>query len=253
LALFQRYASLPLSRRWIVDVVHFGLKSHVVGISIDLNLSPLAAARRTRQPLIAWSAIVTKAIASMGREWPQLRRAYLPFPWPHFYEHPHCVAALLVEREWRGSKAVFFDHIRDPESMSVAEIDAVLRQLKTVPVESVGGFRRLIRMTRLPRPLRRLIWSVALYGWGRWRSHYLGTFSINAMPARSTRAAQSTTPITVSFLHGPIDGNGTMPMDVFFDHRVIDGMEIHRFLRDLQTTLNGEIAAELRRLAETAE
>src|SRR5689334_10507489 len=104
--LFPRYVRLSLPRLWMRDVVYFGAKSMIVGGSVTLRLAPLVAARRNSQPLVSWSAILIKAIALTSQKWPELRRAYVAFPWPHLYEHPHCVATVVVEREWRGSRAV---------------------------------------------------------------------------------------------------------------------------------------------------
>ena len=40
-----------------------------------------------------------RAYGLVGREHPSLRRAYLPYPWPHLYEHPQTECAFLIERD----------------------------------------------------------------------------------------------------------------------------------------------------------
>jgi hypothetical protein len=238
---------MSLPRLWMRDLVYFGQKSMIVGGTVTLRLSPLVAARRRHQPLIGWSAILIKAIALTSRKWPELRRAYIAFPWPHLYEHPHSVATVVVEREWRGSKAVFFDQIPAPEDKSLREIDHLLDAKKELKIEAVGGYRRLIRITRFPLPLRRLIWLVAIRGAGRLKSRYFGTFSINSHYSRHGYTTQSLTPMTISFEYSPLRPNGEMSVQIFIDHRVMDGGAVHRLCIDLETILNKDIVDELTR------
>jgi hypothetical protein len=111
----SRYVALSLPRLWMRDGLHFGMKSMVVGGATSIQVARVAEVRRRHQPLISWSAILIKAIALVAKEWPDLRRAYMPFPWAHLYEHPHNVATVVLEREWRNAPAVFFDQIQQPE------------------------------------------------------------------------------------------------------------------------------------------
>jgi hypothetical protein len=243
--LAPRYLRLSLPRLWMRDVVHFGLKSMVVGGSTSLKVSAVAEARRKNQPLIGWSAILVKAIGLTSLQWPELRRAYIPFPWPHLYEHPYSVVSIVLDREWRGEHAVFFDQIQGPERKSLREIDMILHGMKHARIESLGGYRRLIRITRFPLPLRRLLWRIVLYTSGRLKARYFGTFSLNPLVSRRGRTTQSATPVTMSFEYGPLQQNGEMPVQIFIDHRVMDGASVHRLCADLQAVLNREIISEL--------
>jgi hypothetical protein len=169
----------------------------------------------------------------------------MPFPWPHFYEHPTCVASIVVERQWRDENAVFADQILAPEQKTLLELDQILRGLRRLPVEAVGGYRRLLRFARYPKPLRWILLRLALYGSGRLRSRYIGTFMVNSIPARRQYPTQSTTLPALAFFYGPVEPTGEMPVHVFFDHRVIDGSAISRLLSAINTALNREILAEL--------
>jgi hypothetical protein len=241
----SRYVALTLPRRWIRDLVYFGTKSMVVGGWVSIEVAAVAAARRKNQPLISWNAILVKALAITSNRWPELRRVYIPFPWPHLYQHPECVVSIVLEREWRGERAVFFDQIQGPEHLSLRNIDATLRGMKRAKIESLGGYRRLIRITRLPYPLRRLLWRLALYCSGRLKSRYFGTISLNSPSVRRLRMTQSVTPVTLSFEYGAFLPNGEMPLQVFMDHRVIDGLSLSRLCSDLEAVLNHDIVAEL--------
>lgn len=241
----RRWSRVPVHRRWMHDVVHFGQKSHVVGGNRTLDVSAVVAARKLRHPPIGWGAILVKAVALAARKWPELRSAYLPYPWPREYLHPHAVATIVVEREWNGRACVFFDQIKRPELLSLAEIDLIIRGLKRRPVESVGGFRRLIRISRLPWFIRRPLWRLALQWSGRLRSEYMGTYAVHSFPVRGVEVMQSTTPISFTFIYGLPKANGEMLFQSLMDHRVLDGMTAHRIMNAIQGVMREEIVAEL--------
>jgi hypothetical protein len=251
--MFPRYVPISLPRKWARDIMHFGLKSHSAGGNTIINIAPAVAARRAHSPAISHLALLVKALALVSQRRSELRLAYMPLPWSHFYLHPNAVASVVVEREWRGEKAIFVDQVQRPEEKSLAEIDREVRGMKQRPVESVGGFRRMIRITRLPLPIRRLMWHLAYSCSGRMRAKYLGTFSINSIVARRTEFMQSVTPITLSVIYGVVEPNGDMPLQFLVDHRVIDGMATRRVALDLQSVLNNEIVMELRQGSSAAE
>jgi hypothetical protein len=241
----RHWSPVPVHRRWMSDVVHFGKKSQVVAGNWTINVSSVAVARKLRRPPIGWGAIWVKAVALAGRKWPELRTAYLPFPWPHLYLHPHAVATMVVERAWNGRPAVFFVQIKRPDMLSLMEIDVILRGLKRRPVESVGGYRRLIRFSRLPSIVRRPVWSFALRWSGRLRSEYFGTYSVHSFPVRRAQVMQSTTPISFSLIYGLLGPDGDMLVQLVMDHRIVDGLTSHRIMLAIEAAMKEEIVAEL--------
>ncbi len=239
-----RYRPVPLHRRWINDIIHFGKKSHVMGVSWQINIAPVLAARAARQPAVGWAAIWIKALALVSVRRPELRTAYLPFPWARLYVHPHCICSVAIDRTWREVSAVFFEQFVRPEQKSLAALDAALRSLKQVPVESVGSFRRLIRFARPPVPVRRLIWSLTLNWFGPPRAKYIGTCGVNPFPTGGT-IHQSAMPVSFMLYFGLVKPNGDAQLQVFYDHRVADGIEVFRIVRDIEAALNRDIAGEL--------
>jgi hypothetical protein len=241
----SRYVAVPVPRRLMIDLIELAPTARVVGGTRFLNVSAVAAVRRRHQPLVSWGAILLKAVALAAEEFPELKRAYMPLPWPHFYEHPTCVCSMVVEREWRRQHVVFFDQIQAPERKTLRELDRELRGLKELPIEVVGGYRRYLRFAAYPRPLRRLLLTVVLYGSGRLRSRYLGTFVVNSIPVHRQYPTQSSTLVSMSFFYGPIEPNGEMPIQIFFDHRVIDGFAVNRLFARTKAILHDQIVAEL--------
>jgi len=162
-----------------------------------MNLGPLIAVRAACSDRPGWPALFAKAFALVARDLPGLRRAYCKFPWTHLYEYPVSVAAVAIEREYEGEPVVFFLQIKDPVALPVTEITRLLRAAQMVPVNKVKSFRRALRVARLVRPLRRLIWWLGL-NIGRQRANYFGTFGVSVYsalgPNRCTRSAPFRSP-----------------------------------------------------------
>ena len=247
---FERYRSLSRARRWTRDFLHFASKVPTVGGTGIVNLSEIAAARRACRPLISWTAIFTKASALAAKKQPVLRQCYMPLPWPHIYEHPHCVANVFIEREYQNEYAVFADLIVEPENKSLREIDDQIQTARHKRVRSHNRFFYLIEGTWYPLPIRRLFWRIALYVSGRLRMGVLGTASINSMRSRSAQVTQTFTLHTFSLFVIPPGQDGDMKVQVFVDHRVVDGVTVIRVLREIELVLHNEILKELK--AESA-
>ena len=53
-----------------------------------MDLGAVIAARNAVPYRPAWAGIFAKACALTAREFPELRRTYVKWPWPHLYEYP---------------------------------------------------------------------------------------------------------------------------------------------------------------------
>ncbi|MDB5306336.1 MAG: hypothetical protein JWO38_538 [Gemmataceae bacterium] len=242
----MRGRSLPLSRprRIICDLMHFSAGVPTVPVQRRMALAPVVAARAESADRPPWTAVFTKAFALVAAEFPDLRRAYCKFPWPHLYEYPASVAQITIEREYAGEQAVFGVKVKDPARLPVTEIGAQLREATTVPVESSKSFRRTLRIAGWPRPLRRLMWWVAL-NVGRQRANYFGTFGVSVYSALGAESLHPLSPLTCTLNYGPISADGGVDVRVVYDHRVMDGATVARALARLEEVLNGTIRDEL--------
>jgi hypothetical protein len=200
-------------------------------------------ARTPEQP--GWCAIFTKAFGLMASRFPQVRRAYLPFPFAHLYEHPFSIASIAVEREYQGEHAVFWGHLRAPESQPLRDIQAHLRHLKEAPIESVPLFRRALLVGRLPWLLRRAAWWIALNASGRKRASRVGTFGVSVYSGLGAESLHPIAPMTCTLNYGPVQPDGRVTVRIIYDHRVVDGADIARALGGMESVLNNEIVAEL--------
>src|SRR5262245_38161832 len=93
-----RILSLSVPRRFICDLLHFARKVPSVPVQRYMGLADLADARSHAAHRISWCTLFIKAYAQVARQVPELRRAYLRFPYARLYEHPCNIASVAVER-----------------------------------------------------------------------------------------------------------------------------------------------------------
>ena len=144
---------------------------------------------------------------------------------------------------------MFFGLVAAPDRLSLAALQAHLWAWKTAPIGQVKEFARLVRFTRLPRPVRRLLWWYAMATSGRKRARNFGTFGISVTAAQGAAALNLIAPLATTFNYGVLADDGSLDVRLHFDHRVLDGAPVTRALAELEQVLNGEIAAELRMMA----
>jgi hypothetical protein len=236
---------LSLPRRLVIDLLHASRDVPLVPIERRMQLSPLVAARQACRPRPSWCSIFTKAWAFVAVREAVFRRAYLSFPWPRLYEHPGNVAAVAVECRWGDEDAVFFTHLREPERLPLARIDEALRRCKERPFEGSGSVRRAVRVGRLPRPARRLLWWGGLNVSGAQRARHFGTFGVSVTAGLGAAVLAIRSPLTTTLYYGVFDRDGGVDVRLAFDHRVLDGATAARALVEMERVLLTEMVAEL--------
>jgi hypothetical protein len=209
-----------------------------------MDLSPLMSARAACPDRPSWTVLVSKAFGILGREHPALRRSYLKCPWARFYEHPHNIAALNVERRLPDEDIVIFCLIRAPENRSLAEIETRLRHHRDTPVEQLRCYQRSSGMGHIPWPFRKPIWWTAVNMFGRRRCHNFGTFSVSSIASQGA-GLLTVVPLLTSAVHYGMFEGSVLPMRLTWDHRVMDGAAVARMLVDLEQILNREMVKEL--------
>lgn len=227
------------------DLLHHSRKVPSVPMQRRMRLGEVVAARASAPNHVSWCAIFVKAYATVSARHPELRRAYFSFPWAQLYEHPETAASFSVERVYEGESAVFFTRIPSPETLPLREIDAIVRKYKTAPLESLRSYRRILGLSRLPFPVRRLVWWLAVQARGPFRAYFLGTFAASTTAAEGGASLHQLSPLTTTLNYGQFEADGTLDVRLTYDHRVLDGATVARALVELENVLRGEIAAEL--------
>jgi len=240
-----RTIPLSLPRRWVGDLVAFSQKVPAVAVERTLRVTALTYARGRVSNPPGWCAIFTKSFGIVSARIPELRRSYLNFPSARLYEHPQSVAAIVVGRDLHDEDAVFLGLMQAPENLSLPEIQGRVRQLKESPIEEIGSYRRIIRTTKLPWPMRRFLWWYGLCVSGKQKSINFGTYSVNSVRTMGIRVIQFISPGTTAIYYDSPDPSGALNVQMAFDHRVFDGTTAGRALAELEKVLNNEIVAEI--------
>jgi hypothetical protein len=247
-----RWRSLSVNRRMIAELMATCRTMPIITIERRMALADLVTARNGLPDPPSWVALFAKAFALVAAKRPELRRAYMPHPWPHFYETEGSVASIAVEREFGGESAVFFGQFFQPEGQTLDQLQNALVQWRDAPVEEVRDFRRVLNFMRVPRPLRRLAWWYALKVAGRHRVRQFGTFGISTTASAGATCRNLIAPVPYTINYGLLAPDGTLDVRLHFDHRVVDGMPAARALAELEDELRTTILAELRALAAPA-
>lgn len=239
--------TLPLSkpRRFINDLVHFARKVPSVPVSRMMDLGALIEPREAHPSRPSWSVLFMKAFATVAAANPPLRRALMTFPTLRLYEHPGSICAMAIERHYRGEDGIFVGLFRAPECQSLAELDESLAWYKSTPLEQVGLFRQMLRVSAFPRPIRRLLWWSTLAVSGLKRAKRFGTFGLSTYGALGAEQMHPMSPLTTTLTFGPIDENGRVCVKLIYDHRVLDGAYVARRLDEVERALRGSILGEL--------
>lgn len=233
------------ARKMVVELLHHAKKVPSLPLKRSMNVAALAVARSQVLTRPSWVALFLKAYALVARDRPELRRCFLPFPWPRLYEHPISECAVLVEREWDGEKAVLAAKIRGPEGQPLDFIDQTMKRFATSDANEVSDLRQLTRLGRLPGFARRWAFWNTLNLSGFTKSKRFGTFMVSSLGNLGVEQIHPLTPLTTYLSFGPIAENGDVTALIVYDHRVLDGRTVAGALVDLEVALNGPILAEV--------
>jgi len=109
-----RWIPLSLPRRFISDLVYFSKLAPLTTMQRTMRLAAVVETRQRARPRPGWCSLFVKAYSFVAARRAPLRQTYMPWPWPHFYEHPVSKASVAVERRHGEEDAVFFTHVRNP-------------------------------------------------------------------------------------------------------------------------------------------
>jgi len=246
-----RALKLSAPRRLVNDLMKFSIVVPRVTVQRQMNIGPLLRARTAQHVKPSWTVLFLRGYALLSQETPELRRAYVKFPWPQLYEYPVSVASIAHEREHDGERAVLLSRIKDPEHRSITELEELIQGARSRPVMEVKEFRQALSFARTPALFRRLTMWLGL-NIGRQRANYFGTFQLSVYSGLGAESLNPLTPLTTLLNYGPIGNDGSVNVRIHYDHRVMDGANVARALEKFETILNGAVSDEVGRLTESA-
>jgi hypothetical protein len=245
-----RKISLP--RRLVTDLMHASVRVPFVSLARPLNLRPLLEARALTAQPPGWAAIFVKAFSLVAKEVPALRTLYVKWPWPQFYELPRSVAMIAIARVEGGQDCVLPQKVSAADALPLTEVDAQIRYARDAPLGEVPAFRKILRVTSLPLPLRRLFWVVGL-NFGRQRANWFGSFGVTSVAAYGAGELHALSPGPFILSYGVVEQDQTIDVVIRWDHRLTDAALVAKALTRLEQVLNTEIAAELRSYRQQTE
>jgi hypothetical protein len=239
-------------RRLVADLMLASIRVPFVSLSRPLNVRQLLEARALAAQPPGWAAIFVKAFSLVAKDEPVLRTLYAKWPWPRFYELPRSLAMVAIARVEDGQDCVLPQKIAAADTLPLTEVDALIRHAKEAPIEQVPAFRKILRTTRLPLPLRRLFWVVGL-NFGRQRANWFGSFGVTSVAAYGAGELHALGPGPFILSYGVVAQDQTIDVVIRWDHRITDAALIAKALTRLEQVLNTEIAAESRSHRQQAE
>jgi hypothetical protein len=238
-----RKISMP--RRLVADLMHASIRVPFVSLTRSLNVRELLEARALAAQPPGWAAIFVKAFSLVAKDEPVLRTLYATWPWPSFYELPRSVAMIAIARVEDGQDCVLPQKVTAADTLPLTEVDAQIQHAKDAPIDQVPAFRKILLATKLPLPLRRLIWLIGL-NFGRQRANYFGSFGVTSVAAYGAGELHALSPGPFILSYGVVEQDLTIDVVIRWDHRITDAALVAKALTRLEQVLNTEIAAELR-------
>lgn len=237
--------TVSLGRGILCDYTHAARGNHQAAAERTMRIADVVEARRLASPRPSWGAIMTKAFALAARNHPQMRQAFFAFPWGHIGEFEAQIASVVVTRRIGNEDVILLARQRHPEDQTLQTLDGLLRASMVEPVENFRCFRAALRVARLPQPVRRFLWWLALNVIPSRRARHFGTFGVTTMSPFGARTLQVPS-IWAALLHyGAISEAGEVPVGLVFDHRIMDGAVVGYTLMEMEQILHQEIVAEL--------
>jgi len=239
--------SIPIhwTRTFISDLVYYSSKIPLCTIEKNILLPELENLRQGREVRIGWASIFTKAMGIASIQFPELRRAWIPFPYAHIYEHPIPIGSIAVQRNIEGHESVLFGMVQEPNNTDLGEITQSLTDFKNAPLDDLKLFKRIRRNSKLPWPIRSIIWNYGLHFSGYCKAKNLGTFGISSVAKYQANTMNLLSPLTSALNYSTIQNNNECLIRMTFDHRILDGGTVAQILGFLEETINQPIRNEI--------
>jgi hypothetical protein len=242
-----RRRRIPAARNLVLDGLSIAPRHVYFPVERTMALADVAAARSAASPRISWSVVWLKAYAAVCLRLPLLRTVYQRWPWPHFVEADDIAGTLIVNRQDGEYERLCWAIFQSPQQQPLSALQNLLHQFQSDPIEKI--YRKQVTFSKMPWPLRRLLWWLQLNFSGKKRTRRFGTFTQSTLAGQGANNGFHQTLLTTSLCFAPIDGQGNALATLICDHRVLDGAVAAEALRLLEEELRGPILEELRGLA----
>ena len=214
-----------------------------------MRLAEVIEARQHAVPQPSWAAIMTKAFALAAREHPQMRQAFLEFPWGHIGEFEYQVGTVVITRRVGNEDIVFFARLPEPEKRSLRELDDLIRFHQQVPLDKCGATRIVLSHCAAAAFAKPIFVVAGVRVLPRERVRLFGTFTVSTTAPFGTKSLVVPTVGSPVEHFGAINEAGEMPVNLVIDHRIMDGAVVGFTLMEMEQVLRYEIRDELLAMA----
>jgi pyruvate/2-oxoglutarate dehydrogenase complex dihydrolipoamide acyltransferase (E2) component len=202
---------------------------------------------------VSLTSVLLKGLGMLVRENPEARTIFYTPP-PRLVLFEACTATIPVEREMDGERFLFLAHIKDCDSRAIRDIDFEVNRYRSAPLDEIPEFGWLLKIARLPKPLRRAIYMPFRHV-PFLRSLSSGVFGVTEAGAHGVDEYLPLAASTVTFGIGslkerPVAENGavaarlTLPVTLMFDRRAMDDLPAARLLEACVKKLEAAAFAE---------
>ncbi len=225
--------AFPQARRGTYTFLQDARETCHVYLAADVDATRLKAARAATNGKISFISFVVKAAADVVTEYPDARSVLRDGIRPRLAVVDDVHAKVLFDKTVDGQRCVVSGTVPCGPERSVLEVQDAIDTYKNADVAATGPFRQVRRMQRLPLPVARIVYRLALRDPVR-RATLQGTFSVTSVGHEPVRAIYPMITGALGFGIGriadvPVARDGQVriapqfTLSLAFDHRVLDG------------------------------
>lgn len=247
------FQSIGRDRRIIFDILHLAGKVPSFPVDRLMDLTEVAEARSALAVncRISWATLFIKAYGYVSDRHPLLRKCYMSWPYPHFYQQPETRISFAVHRSLSEGDRLFFGLLHEPGKQTLMSLQ---RQISEFQKEDVSRkFKKQLMLAHFPAPLRRLLWFWRMEVAAGKRARRVGTGSFSNLAGQGCSNRLHPCMLTTSLSYSPLNHNGETLVTLQCDHRVLDGVPAAAALLDMEAFLRTDLLAELRGLRHHEE
>lgn len=224
---------------------------------LDIDMSFCEALRKKFKAIgskVTITAMLLKCIAIAQRAHPASRTIQMFFGKRAVLNE--IVAGFTVERLIDSKPAVFFGAIESPDTKSLEQISQELQAHSTYDLSDINYLKKQDWFNRTPYLFRQIILWLALRLPALRLNHMKATFGLSSLGKLGMKAIIPPCASTSTFGVGEVEKRAVvrdnqieirpmMSITLIFDHRIVDGAPAARFLNDIRTLMEGELAQYL--------
>ena len=224
----------PVARRGTYTFLRDARSTCHVHLMADVDATRLRDARALSGGRISYVSFLVKAAAEVVAQCPPARSVLRDGLRPRLAVVDDVHAKVLFDKSVEGTRCVVSGIVRSAADRSLDQVQDEIDRYKKAEVDDPQGpFRQLRRMQRLPLPVARALYRVALRDPER-RAALQGVFSVTSVGQEPVRAILPMISGALGFGIGriadtPVAADGAVriaplfTLSLTFDHRVLDG------------------------------